>query len=123
MTIIKNNFLKSSQKKMYVVGTHQNSLALHENICCGCSMMILMSTNNLCFYGEIWIIILKLSSTTHYICFSVAYFTSSSIPESSVFFDPETGGSGGGGRRLCRTGLAYTAEAAGKPLPWVTCGF
>ena len=33
--------------------------------------MILMSTHNICFYGEIWKIISKLSSNTHLICSSV----------------------------------------------------
>ena len=43
------------------MGTHQNRLA----------EVILMSTHNICFYGELTKIILQLSSNTHLICSSV----------------------------------------------------
>ena len=32
-----------------------------------------MSTHNMCFFEEIWNIISKLSSNTHYVCFSYTY--------------------------------------------------
>ena len=48
-------------------------LVLHKNICCGYSLeslgeAILMSSHNICFYGEINKIIPKLSSNTLLIC-------------------------------------------------------
>ena len=55
--VIEDNFHYFSIKT-YVVGTHWNCLA----------EAILMSTHNICFYGEIMKIILQLSPSTHHIC-------------------------------------------------------
>ena len=44
-----------------------------------------MSTHNICFYGEIWKIILKLSPDTLLICFTGLFAVIQNIP--SLYYD------------------------------------
>ena len=64
------DFSKSTTYWVLVVSEKQIKCIVDDNLgIIFIAEAILMSTHNICFYGQIWKIILQLSSNTHFTCF------------------------------------------------------